>query len=221
MQMRAYVKSLGTLVVSLGIGCTNAAEPAEDVDSIADPLTGNGAPNGPHYNLNIIGVKSAKDVNKTSGNVIFVPLTGRTKINLTEGTFAVLDGNGTDGSAAFQLPNPDPTNSGTTTYSVWARALGKPGGSSSMKTCATDGATGDLYCSVYASVQMRTKAKQSFTDVSKELLYVYADTDGDGKLERYPLFDDALQDYFWQYDNSGLKLLQLRFYPVSSTVPAP
>jgi len=24
------------------------------------------------------------------------------------------------------LPNPDPTNSGTTTYSVWARALGKP-----------------------------------------------------------------------------------------------
>jgi hypothetical protein len=35
---------------------------------------------------------------------------------------AVLDGNGTDGVAAFQLPNPDPTNSGTTTYSVWARA---------------------------------------------------------------------------------------------------
>jgi hypothetical protein len=166
-------------------------------------------------------VSNPKDVNKTSGNVIFVPLTGQTKINLTEGFFAVLDGNGTDGVAAFQLPNPDPTNSGTTTYSVWARALGKPGGSSSMKTCATDVATGDVYCSVYASVQMRTKGKQSFTDVSKELLYIYADTDGDGKLERYPLFDSALQDYFWQYDNSGLKLLQLRFYPVSSTVPAP
>jgi hypothetical protein len=73
----------------------------------------------------------------------------------------------------------------------------------------------------YASVQMRTKGKQSFNDVSKELIYIYADMDGDGTLERYPLFDRAPSDCFWQYDNNGLKLLQLRFCPVSSTVPAP
>src|SRR5437868_13615131 len=116
-----------------------------------------------------IGVDQGKSMSGGSGNVIFVPLTGSTKILLSEGPFAVLDGNGTDGSAAFQLPNPDPTNSGTTTYSVWVRALGKPGGSSSMTTCATDVTTGELYCSVYSSVQVRTSGKQSFSDVSKDL----------------------------------------------------
>lgn len=49
-------------------------------------------------------------------------------------------------------------------------------------------------------------------------LNIYADLDGDGTAERYPLFDEALQDCFWSYDNNGLKLLQLRFYPVPSDV---
>ena len=50
---------------------------------------------------------------------------------LTEGPdFLVLDANGTDGEASFELPNPDPTGSGTTVYSVFARALGTPGGKS-------------------------------------------------------------------------------------------
>ena len=35
---------------------------------------------------------------------------------------------------------------------------------------------------------------------------------------RVSLFDDALQDYFWQYDNRGLRLLQLRFYPIASSL---
>jgi hypothetical protein len=60
---------------------------------------------------------------------------------------------------------------------------------------------------------MRTKGKggNKFENVSKELLYIYADLSGDGMVERYPLFDDALQDYFWEYDNKGLKLAQFRF----------
>jgi hypothetical protein len=37
-------------------------------------------------------------------------------------------------------------------------------------------------------------------------------------VERTPLFGDALTDYFWQYDNSGLKLAQLRFYPQPTDV---
>jgi hypothetical protein len=115
-------------------------------------------------------------------------------------------------------PNPDPTNSGTTVYSVYVRALGKPGGSSSQTTCATDVATGALYCSNYQSVQMRTNGKQTFTNVSKELLYIY-DYSSTGTLVRVPLFDSTLQNYYWQYDNSGLKNLQMRFYPVSTTVP--
>ncbi len=185
-------------------------------------FAGNGAPNGAHYNLNIIGVSQDKSapMDGNTGGRIFVPLYGKTSINLKEGAnFQVLDANGTDkDGAAFQLPNPDPNNDGVTEYSVWARALGKPGGSSKTTTCAYD-LDGTTWCSVYSMVLVRSKGQSNFTDVSKELLYVYADLNGDGVTERYPLFDSAMQDYFWSYDNNGLKLAQLRFYDVSSTVP--
>jgi hypothetical protein len=181
---------------------------------------GNGAPSGAHYNLNIIGVPKQKsaDMTNNDGHRIFVPLSGTAKIMLQQGTgFNVLDANGTDGSAAFQLPNPDPDNDGITTYSVWARALGKPGGSSTTTTCAYD-ELGQLWCSVYSMVLVRDKGKSWFDNVSKELLYIYADLNGDGTVERYPLFDPALQDYFWNYDNNGLKIAQLRFYEIPTNV---
>lgn len=181
---------------------------------------GHGAPSGPHYNLNIIAVPKQKSAEMTGskGHRIFVSLVGKTKINLYEGDdFQVLDANGTDGRASFQLPNPDPDNDGVTEYSVWARALGKPGGRSSTTTCAYD-EFGQEWCSVYTMVLVREKGKSSFSDVSKQLLYIYVDIDADGDLERYPLFDAALIDYFWDYDNQGLKLAQLRFYEVVSQV---
>ena len=34
-----------------------------------------------------------------------------------------------------------------------------------------------------------------------------------------PIFSQNYQGYFWQYDNQGLKLEQLRFYQVPSPVP--
>lgn len=183
-------------------------------------LTGSGSPNGPHYNLNLIGVPKQKsaDMKGDQGHRIFVNLEGKTKINLYEGDdYLVMDANGTDGKAAFQLPNPDPDNDGITEYSVWARPLGKPGGSSKTTTCALD-ETGQEWCSVYSMVLVREKGKSSFSDVSKQLLYIYVDLDADGTLERYPLFDDSLEGYFWDYDNNGLKLVQLRFYEVVSDV---
>src|SRR5690349_25166193 len=115
--------------------------------------TGNGAPSGPPFNLNIIGVPHDKSANMGgSGNVIFVGLGTRTdgvttKILLSQsadGVFEVLDKNGTDGEASFALPVPG-------TYTVWARALGTPGGQSKIATCATfiDPTTGvaTLLCS--------------------------------------------------------------------------
>ena len=181
--------------------------------------SGNGAPSGPHYNLNIIGVPKGKSADMTGnyGHRIFVPLAGSTKILLSQGEFQVLDANGTDGSAAFQLPNPDPDNNGVTEYSVWARALGKPGGSSTTTTCAID-EFGVEWCSIYSMVLVREKGKSPFQNVTKQLLYVYVDLDVDGVVERYPLFSDALQDYFWSYANNGLKLAQLRFYEVATDV---
>lgn len=182
--------------------------------------TGNGAPSGAHYNLNIIGVPKGKsaDMSNNNGHRIFVSLMGNSKILLSEGeNYQVLDANGTDGSASFQLPNPDPDNDGITEYSVWARALGKSGGSSVTTTCAYD-ELGQLWCSIYSMVLVREKGKSTFDNVTRELLYIYVDLDGDGTAERYPLFDEALQDYFWNYDNNGLKLAQLRFYEIPTDV---
>ena len=180
----------------------------------------NGAPSGAHYSLNIIGVPKNKTASMTGnlGHRIFVPLNGKTKINLSEGDFQVLDANGTDGSASFQLPSPDPDGDGITSYSVFARALGKPGGSARIATCATDPITMEEVCSTLNYVAVRESGRSRFTNVSNELLYIYADLDGDGTDERYSLFDDRLQDYFWEYDNTGLKLLQLRFYEVVTNV---
>jgi hypothetical protein len=184
-----------------------------------------GAPSGPHYNLNIIGVPKDKTaaMDDNNGHRIFVKLEGKSKIWLGEGDeFSVLDANGTDGNGAmFQLPCPDPDNDGITEYSVWVRALGKPGGSAVITTCATDPLTAEEECSVLMyELTMRTKGKggNKFENVSKELLYVYEDLDGDGAVERYPLFDDDLQDYFRDYDNKGLKLAQFRFYEVPTDV---
>lgn len=209
-------------IMTLGAAC--AGEVAEsdegDVISRSSAVTGSGAPSGAHYNLNIIGVSKGKSASLTggSGHRIFVPLAGSTQILLGQGDFSVLDANGTDGSASFQLPNPDPDNDGVTDYSVYARALGKPGGSATATTCATDPTTGETYCSVESAVFVREKGKSSFSNVSKQLLYVYADLDGDGTVERLPLFDDRLEGYFWQYDNNGLRIVQLRFYEESTNV---
>ncbi|MHC4301114.1 MAG: hypothetical protein ACYS7Y_27895 [Planctomycetota bacterium] len=103
-----------------------------------DGITGNGAPNGAHYNLNIIGMPKGKtaEMKNSNGHVIFVNIDGHSKIFLQEGDdYDVLDKNGTDKDGAlFQLPNPDPDYDGLTEYSIWARALGKAKGSASITT---------------------------------------------------------------------------------------
>jgi hypothetical protein len=215
MKLKSAVLMTSILALALPLALFAKGKPSQD-----DSDKGNGSPSGSHYNLNIIGVPKGKDASMTgnNGHRIFVKLDGKTKILLSEGEFKVLDANGTDGTAKFQLPNPDPENDGTTTYSVYSRALGKPGGSSTMTTCASDLDTTDEYCSNSSLVSVRTKGKKSFVNVSRDLLYIYYDLDGDGIIERYALFDERLRDYFWDYDNNGLKLLQLRFYPVSTSV---
>ncbi len=196
------------------------------------PTTGNGAPSGSHYNLNIHGVPNGKtaDMNNSDGHSIFVPLDGKAKIWLKEGDdYQVLDANGTDANgAAFQLPNPDPSNTGTSAYSVYARYLGKPGGTAKMQTCYSDPSVIDpitnqpeevCAVSMYTLNMDSTTRPQKFDNVTKYLLYMYYDSDGDGILERVPLFWDQLVDYFWSYDNTGLRLAQLRFYPIVTPVP--
>ncbi len=178
--------------------------------------TGNGAPSGAHYNLNLIGVPKGKTADMTgdNGHRIFVSLFGNSKIYLsqsTDGTFGVLDANGTDqNGASFKLPAPG-------NYTVWARALGKPNGSSTLTTCAIDPVSGETVCSTDMLVSVRGTGKSSFTNVTKELTTIDIDPALATSLGltctgTINIFDSCLQNYFWSYDNNGLKLLQLRFY---------
>jgi len=196
---------------------------------------------GPHYNLNIIGVENPKTAPMTGSDrhTIFVGL-GRkasvtSNIYLAPGPFDVCDGNAFDAAhsctgdvianqgAVFQLPcdSAVPTASGcpggtfSADYQIWGRALGKPGGNVTMKTCGTDD-TGATVCSTGSALFTRGKGKSGFFDVTTSLTTVNAcfDVAGVVSCQTVSLFDPVLQDYFWQYSNNGLRLLQLRFYPL-------
>jgi len=85
-------------------------------------------------------------------------------------------------------------------------------------TCATDKLTNEVVCSTTNTLTLdRQKGKSSWQDATKQLTSLVADIDGDGDLETVPLFGDGFQDFFWQWDNQGLKLAQLRFYPMPVT----
>jgi hypothetical protein len=293
--------------------------------------TGNGAPKGPHYNLNILGMENAKSekspMTGSNRHTIFVALkstkTGQksvpnydtsgtgvqtaivdSKIWLVPGdSFKVCDGNGFDAAngcddtylgdwvtngydsdgnpiliderrmgAVFQLPcntnlngqfwdsdgdgvvedngddaeldelvrcnmavdengqevpvDPDFDIVPTANYQVWARALGKPGGSAVSTTCAT--VQGELQCSLENMVLTRTTGKSIFTDVTDattSLVIGYCQgtvsvvdnvsyCDGNVTWTRIALFAGNTQDWFWNFDNNGLRLAQLRFYEV-------
>jgi hypothetical protein len=203
-----------------------------------DGYNGNGAPSGSHYTLNILGMehkknKSELETIQSNGRRIFVNLNTRggtsDKILLVErDTFQVIDYDGTDGYATFGLPNPDPNCDGETDYSVFIRALGG-GGDAKLTTCIDpDGSPqgghnidGDEFCSTTTTVTVygpKGNGASTFTNVSKSLLYVTGQFDLDANLERVPIFGDDDYGYFWDYDNNGLRLAQLRFYEVSTDV---
>ena len=60
----------------------------------------------------------------------------------------------------------------------------------------------------------RNKGKSTFSNVTSQLTtltYINATT---GQPVTVSLFDPSLQDFFWNYQNNGLRLAQLRFYPL-------
>ena len=158
-----------------------------------------------------------------------VSLDKRNKIFLQEGDFQVIDGNACDDGALFQLPanpytcpaddlqclNADPTFQ---EYLVWARAR-SGGGSATMTTCRQDTATQEFQCSTENTLDVLTRTKgrntNNFTNVTKELTTICLDTDGNGTCDlRSGIFSEEAFTYFWDYDNFGLRLAQLRFYPI-------
>ena len=223
--------SLAAVTLAVLTACDRTpTTPSDPAPNLAVSQTGNGAPSGAHYTLNIIGVPKDKNPSFSGGNGgrIFVKLWGTdTKIILTEGPFDVTDANGTDGTAGFQLPNPDPDGDFTTSYSVYVRALGKPDRYAQMQTCYTD-ATG-TWCAVdfaggvnQITISRSKKGVAQLENVTKDLLFVdFCTTWVNGvctNVEHIPLFSDKDLTYFWDYDNFGLKVAQLRFYEVPTEV---
>ena len=153
--------------------------------------------------------------------------------------FGVIDANATDANGAlFALPDPcadaDPTTACDPTYMIWARARAGSG-SATITTCAEetlDDPEYDIWCGdngVTLSKQTSFKA----VNVTSNLLYmtIYVDPDLDEELsvclggaaddplvdqpeEDFDvyLFDNCFENYFWNYDNNGLKNVELRFY---------
>lgn len=242
-----------------GTTAKTTSQATSSTTTSAASLTGNGAPSGTHFNLNIIGVPKDKTASMTNndGHRIFVQLNGGEDASSLSGkdfnqltrtnkiflqpapageSFQVLDANATDSNGAlFQLPVDV-----STSWTVWARALGKPGGKSLTTTCATvsvtDPVTGvttqEVVCSLDTLTMTRTKSAK-FQNVSADLLFISIMVDPTTNTTlasclgvttatqvTVSLFNGCLQNYFWNYDNLGLKLLQLRFYPAGA-IPLP
>jgi len=241
------VAAPAALVLTLAACSGTEESPQPSAASFSQVETGNGAPSGEHFTLNIIGMRNVKSdmEDDLGGHAIFVNLGSRTgdavttKIMLASGDFAVLDKNGTDGRASFRLPAP----AGGTAYQIYARPLGTPGGMARITTCAEQVLVDGVYvedevCSTENEVFVREVGKNTsnkFENVTQSLTTIvidddvtetygettaYAacggtDTDGDDAPIRVDLFDSCLENYFWKYDNNGLRVLQLRFYPAS------
>ena len=192
---------------------------------------------GPHYNLNIIGVPKGKTVDMTdsSRHTIFVPLSGSVKITYVAGTeFQVLDGNCTDADGCtIEVPS-DPL--GDLCYDVYATGLGKPNAGQVIvnASCTIDGLIGSCADALLLDTFTvdRPKGKPRRHDISDVFRATgcidvnasgFCDS-GDLQFNNVWIFNiPQLLDYFWDYNNTGLKLMQVRFYETTcgsfTTVP--
>lgn len=223
----SIVVALLTLVAGLVVGGS----------TFADAAKGTTNPH-PDYLVNIIGVDNPKnaDMTDSSRRSIFVALNGKSKINLVEGDFSVIDGNGTDrDGATLALPDPDVDGDGVLdgTYEVNVRALGKPGGQVTISTCAdlladlggkVKNRVSDLDDSAYCTIDSesvsleRKNGQPQWGNVTNQLLTITFEVeitleDGSTITEfvTIPLFDERIENEFWEYDNRGMRIVQVRF----------
>lgn len=153
------------------------------------------------------------------------------------GEFGVIDANATDGDGAIlAIPDPcadaDALTACTPSYRIFARGHG-PGGSAGITTCADETGDGfdgqdDVWCGSNG-VTLYGKGRKA-VEITQSLLSMQITVDGtlDPELAgclgtdlegaetlSVSVFDNCFENYFWNYDNNGLKLLELRFYSAS------
>jgi len=151
--------------------------------------------------------------------------------------WGVIDANATDGDGALlAVPDPcdddDSTTACTPRYSVWARALA--GNNATITTCADEDYAYDGFKDTWCGdngITLSPNHGRKAQDVSDALLFMTITVDDttdpelaacidkgndatDGQPDTYDvyIFDRCFENYFWNYDNNGLKNLELRFY---------
>jgi hypothetical protein len=176
---------------------------------------------GKHYNLNIIGVDRHGEVGDSNGHTMFVKLTGKTKIVMTQdgGGFDVVDRNGLDGSAEFNIA--------PGYYNIFAAALGKPNKYVDITSWGEfEDAQGTKLFELGFVQLIREPQKKPQSVNINHLFYVEVtlctavnpagECIEETTYKETWVFDIAeLVEYYWDYDNHGLKLLQVRFYECS------
>jgi hypothetical protein len=184
---------------------------------IATPAMAATDMNGGHYNLNVIGVTKDKNPDalgwtNENRHTIFVPLDKKVNIYMTQGDdFAVLDADGTDGSATFQL--------GPGYYEVYATALGKPNGYVTIIPEATFDAydyTTDFYLGSVTLEHSKKPTRERVTGlfIADVVLYDEYGNVVNSYNNEWIFNIPEFLEYWWNYDNNGCKLLQVRLYPV-------
>lgn len=170
------------------------------VGMVAIAGTGNGAPNGAHENINIIGAPRDKNANCDGGNgsVIFVDRTGSTSFYVHGGSsFQILDHDGTDGHVGSSLTDPglvfpyDGAASPTWRVQIWVRLLG-PKGSEVRWTSYYYDEVGDTYV---LWDQFTLDKSSKFTEKTGSLLA------------------DGYQDMLWTLDQkTKFRICQMRIF---------
>jgi hypothetical protein len=222
--------AVGLLAAAALLGCDAERTTVPTMEGSSAVAEGNGLPDNGHarlYKFNLIGVPRDKkpDMTGDAGKRMFVKLEGPSKIYLQKGEFDILDANATDGNGGrFQLPDPDPDGDGVTSYGVYVRPVGTPGGSARIGSCIEGDLDptlegGETLCSTETKLLVRGTGKPQVENVSKELLSLCLDTDDVvGCDTRSFLFDDETVDYLWNYDNNGLRVAQVYFLEISQDI---
>jgi len=171
---------------------------------------------------------------KGATNIYF---TGDTDFNDANGlqcgnNFNVVDANGTDGSATVLVPCTKVTAASTTTgicFDVWATTLGGPGSANVDIVCSFDGTvssdtnidSGDCAMGTGVDIPLERKSGRPVqTDVTKffrasgcfDTIDDGVCTAGEKTFSNVWIFNlEALIEYYWIYDNNGLRVTQIRF----------
>ncbi|MFC1714886.1 hypothetical protein ACFL6S_14555 [Candidatus Poribacteria bacterium] len=213
---------------------------------------GNGFPKGPHYTLIIKGTNNPdKVVGDSMGHTMFVREDDLTYIYMTQddnGGFKVTDRNGVtpdpdpnpngpsrEPDTRFNIADLDGVNQKRTHWLVFARALGKPGGTVIIDPEGVfTNEQGDEVFMLDGPIIIKShnssttgKGKPDTVELTGAFyvtvtVWVDSLTTGiigeidPGELITYTdewIFDiPELEEYYWKYNNNGVKTLQVRFY---------